>query len=120
MNARVAILVLAVLVVAMSAPVARIDILRHTLVAWTDEEVLIVVRVERHPENRALVVVAAEAGEIVRQSGIQLDGAHAMRTHWIRWRLPAGELTIRAVLCAERCDRPVASVTRRMTVLSRP
>ena len=116
---RASLLVLAVVLLAMSGPEKRLEILRHTSVAWEDEEVLIVVRAQPHPDNRALVIAASDDGVIVRQSVIQLDGEEARATYWIRWRLPAGELMIRAVLCQAKCERPVASVTVPLTVLSR-
>lgn len=114
---RGALLIAVVVLLAMSAPSKRLEILRYTSVAWEDEEVLIVVRVDPQPANRWLTVYASDDGEVVRQSRIQLDGEQAMRTHWIRYRLPAGELIITVALSDSQ--RVIARASAPMRVLSR-
>ena len=56
------------------------------------------VRVPRHPENRRLVLMAVDGDDIVRRSDEQLEGEAAPVSRWVRWRLPAGELTLIAAV----------------------
>lgn len=117
---RAALLLLAVLLLAMSAPSKRLEILRHTRIAWDDEAVTVVVRVLRDGANRSLTVAAIDGTDIVRSSFIQLDGEAARQTYFVEWGpLPAGDLLIRAIVCEARCERPAAVATVPIQVLSR-
>lgn len=115
---RAALLIAVVVLVAMSAPAKRVEILRYTAVAFEDEPVSVVIRIEPNALNRGFIVAATDAGIPVRSSFIQLDGDAAMKTHWITWEhLPAGDLEIVVVLLDQQ--GPVARVSRPLKVLSR-
>lgn len=114
-------LIAVVVVVAMSAPAKRLEILRHTSQVHTGDEALFVVRVAPRAENRALWMLAYdEDGFLVRQSLTQLDGENAAWTHWIRLTFPAGQMIVRAVLCESSCDKPAATATVQLRVLADP
>ena len=57
-----------------------------------------VIRVKPHPDNRILRV-AVDSGNYFRSSSIDLDGAHAARTHFLTWSsLPEGAYSLVATV----------------------
>lgn len=121
MKVRAALLVVVVLVLAMSAPAKRIEILRHTVRTWQDEPIVLMIRIAPHQDNRRLIVTAHDQdGFVVTSSLEQLPGARAPRTRWVRWAtLPAGEMTVRAQLYEQDGEHPRAVARARVIVLPR-
>jgi hypothetical protein len=72
---------------------------RHAFIP-SDASVDYLVVVPQHPDNRRLVFAAVdtEDGNEVRRTEVELDGAHAERSRWFRWRLPTGRLQLIAGL----------------------
>lgn len=107
------------LALAVLAP-ERVTIVRATTISWDDEPVTLMVRVEPHPRNRALVLVAMDQdGVSARQSYEQLEGEASPRHRWLTWRsLPAGDYLLTAALF-EDGDDIAAKDTARLHVLAR-
>lgn len=75
------------------------------------------VRVERHPENRALTVALISDG-FERSSLEQLDGASAPLTRWIEYRdVPQGVYYAFAVV--QRTDKGLLRAVEQVTVMGR-
>ena len=117
MNMRYLVLVLfALLVLAVAAP-PDLRLAVSPYYAFEGTTYTIRITLVPHADNR-LLVVAADDGEFVFQrSDRDLDGVNAPTTSEFRWRLPAGEIQISAVLIGVGGVR--ARAHQRVKVLSR-
>lgn len=79
----------------------------NTKIAQAPATVNAKVIIERHPDNRALVVLLESAGYSLR-SVRQLDGEEASRVYDSWWKgVPCGNYDVRAVLVRIENGRPV-------------
>lgn len=83
----------------------RVAFVRAPVFVSDREIVTFQIQVEPNAANRLLVVAASDEGVIVRRSDEQLDGDKSARTRWLRWRLPAGELGLTAVVYGSEGER---------------
>lgn len=95
---RLALLFLLTATASLSADVKRVQFVRPPAFISDQDVIRLQIRVERHADNRMLIIAAAEDGMIVRRSDEQLDGTAAPRTRWIDLRFPAGDLMLAAIL----------------------
>ncbi len=103
-----------------SALPPRVAIVRATFITWEDEKVTVMVQVEPHAENRALVLRVLDDGFEARTSLIQLDGEKAWKTHRVEWqRVPYGEDMALVAMLYDDAGKVVASARRTITVLAR-
>jgi hypothetical protein len=82
--------------VAANSAIPRVEVVRPVAYVPEGQSVTFQIRVDAHPDNRRLVLVAGDEVSEVRRSEEQLDGATAPRTRWIKWvgGLPAGSYVI--------------------------
>ena len=78
------------------------------------------IRVKRHPDNRVLRVVV-DSANYFRSSAIELEGAHAARTHFLTWSsLPEGVYTLVATVYGSTGERSQQSATFEVRAVGGP
>ena len=86
---------------ALAVPEAdRVRFVRPPAIVRERQPLVLQVQIEPHPDNRLLMLVAADDLSDVRGSSEQLDGDSAHRTRWVRWAegLPTGRFLLIAAL----------------------
>lgn len=113
------VLVIAVLWLAgaawMNEPRVRVMFVRPPAFVVSRDTVTYVVRVPRHTENRLLIVAAVAEDGIISEMRRELDGAQDQTLWNVRWQLPAGHLSLIAVVFDTR--RRAWRAVHRLTVL---